>query len=367
MLAERAPTEFSVGAAILVEFILANASVVELRNKRGACYDDTKFYQIRVKSSDKSVEKETVLKVIEKLLKSVKAVKMGINDVQINPRSRNSGKYSSISFDFNNKDYDIVIAQGANKGEDFEGDMLLKMDNLVAGIEGSEQAQAAFAALAEIDDCFAFDNIAGVSKRSGSTQRAKGVSIEEMGKIIADIIIELKNGDKKNISLKNKTGATVANIGVGKAFNPDLTVNTKSDNWIEWLAPFKLDPARITAGLQAYESQSEIETPDSDTVEKKITKSSPVFKIMQKLWGSDYYYLREKGKSFVALKIDREYVDNQLLKNLKITEIRYPYMGRKQISIYLESATKKFSIEIRNSAGNIKPSEMKFRVMRDIT
>jgi hypothetical protein len=188
---------------------------------------------------------------------------------------------------------------------------------------------------------------------------------DEVGKIIADIIIELNDGSKKYISVKNAAGATVANFGVSKAFNEDLSVVETSTEWQTWLKPFGLDPVKIGAGLRAYRDQVDVVFENIEKLNKKLDENSDIYKIVQKLWGSGYYYLREKGKGFTALNINDDYVKNHLLKNLEITEIKYPYKDRKQITIYLTSASKRYKVEIRNSKGKIRPSEIKFGVMGD--
>jgi hypothetical protein len=365
---EKAPLEFSKMASIIIDAIISALPVDNMPANKGSGYDDTQFYQIRVKPKDKETPLDELLTLIEKFLKSAKGKSMGVKKVVVNEKSPNSSKYSSVSFTLSGMDYDIVVAAGGNKGESFEKDMLLNMDNLIAGAEGAEgleQAQKAFDALAAVDPVFKMKNIKGVTARSGSTKRSGDMSPSEMGKIIADIIVELKNGSKKYVSLKNSSGATVANFGCAAAFTEDLKVVTSSSEWKHWIAPFGIDAKRVEAGLKAAQDGVAPKGPDTDTLDKKLAKTSPIFKILQKLWGADYYYLREKGKGFTAMKIDADYVDDHLLKSLVITEIRYPTHGRKQISIYLKSATKRFKIEIRNSKGKIRPTEIKFGVMGD--
>ena len=63
------------------------------------------------------------------------------------------------------------------------------------------------------------------------------------------------------------------------------------------------------------------------------------------------------------MKIDADYLDNSLLKNLTVTKIRYPSKSTKQISIFLESDEKRYLVEFRNSQGKVIPKEMKFSVL----
>lgn len=367
---ERAGKEVLQTADTLVQHILAGLPVDEMRNNRGQNYGQTAFYQIRVKPTVKgSIPLADLLLQIEKYLRNAKSGHLGISNVQINDRSVNSGKYSSVSFTVNGIDYDVVAALGGNSGESFEKELLLKMDNLVAtgsGAEDGDQARAAFSALEEVDPLFELDNIVSVSPRSGSTQRSGNLTPEETGEIIADIVVHLKVGGKKYVSVKNALGGTVAQFGISKAFNDDLSVNTRSNEWRTWLEPFGLSPEKIEEGLRAAKDQTEVEWNDIETQSVSVDNDHPIFRIMQQMWGANYYYLREKRGGFYAIKIDRQYVDNVILGGLRVTEIRYPSKNRKQINIYLQSDFMKFKLEARNprGKGSAKPTQIQLTVMK---
>lgn len=371
---ERASRSTVLGASVVIEFLLAEMpDIAEMRNNRGQHFNTTDVYQIRVKPIEKgSIELDALLVKLEKFLKSEPSKKFGISNVQTNDRSVNSGKYSSVSFTYEESDYDIVVALGGNKGESFEQELLLKMDNYIAAdgstdeVEGAEHAKAAFDALEKVDPAFALDNILSVSPRKGSTQRSGNLTPEETGAIIADIVVHLKKVGKKYISIKNSEGSTVAQFGISKAFNDDLTVNRHSTEWRSWLEPFGLDADKIEEGLQAAVKQVDLHWHDIEHKNQPVDKKHPIFGIMQQLWGANYYYLREKKGGFTAIKIDRDYVDNVLLKNLHVTEIRYPSKNRKQINVYLESDHSKFKLEARNprGKGSAKPTQIQLKVMK---
>ena len=339
--------------------------VEEMRSSRGKAFSQTALYQVRIKPKNKLLLAEDIISKLKSELLSKYSAALGFTAVEVNKKSKNSGKFSSVSFDFNNMKFDVVVALGANRGETFEKELLDKMNKHLGGLPTIEST-AAFNALENIDPLFKVKNIQSIVARTGNTRRSGNMTPSETGKIIADIIIHLKNGDSRYVSLKNSLGSTVANFGVSKAFTPDLKVNTESDEWKSWLKPFNLDIDKIENGLKAYESQSDVNFIDVETHSKKITESSAIFKLLEKLWGANYYYLREKGDDFHAMKIDENYVRNSLLHNLHITQIRYPSKSRKQIAIHMKSSTKKFSIELRNSAGKIRPTEIKFKVTGDV-
>lgn len=358
---ERAPQEAIVGANILIGIITSELAVEEMRTSRGKDFDATKFYQLRIKPKVKdSYELQDIQNDLEKLLKSKRMQNLGVTNVAINERSFNSGKFTSVSFSFGGIDYDTVIALGGNKGESFEKDMLLKMDNyIVAALDKShksddasiEEAKAAFDALEEADPEIKVDDVVSVSPRAGKTQRSGDLSPEETGAIIADIVVHLKSGKKKYISLKNENGSTVAQFGLAKAFNDDFSVNTDTSEWKTWLAPFKLDPQKLKEGMEAARDQTSVKWEDVEKAHIDIKPSTEIFKMMEKMWGSNYIYLRQKGKGFYALNIDTKYVRDTLLKDLKVTEIRYPSKARKQVTISLESSYGKFKLEVRNPRG----------------
>lgn len=334
--------------------------IVEMRANRGSKYRSTNFYQIRVKPLSKDV-------VLTSILETVKEHLTEFSDVVINKRSVNSGKYSSVSFSHDDKQFDIVVARGSNKGESFEKELLEKMQAVLKE-EHDPLALSAFEALKQVDPEIQIENISSIIARTGKTKRSSSdITPSEAGAIIADIVINTKDGVKKFISVKNSSGATVANFGISKAFNDDLTINELSEEYAGWLAPFGLDAAKITEGLIAARDKLDVSFISAEKICKPIEVNSPVYKIMEKMWGADYIYLREQNRGFKALNITKNYIDECMLKDLVITEITYPYKDRKQISVYLESATTKFKIEVRNTSGGLKPMQINMKVMKSLS
>lgn len=364
-LLEKAPAEAAKFADLAATALVADLDVDEMRRKRGADFDTTKYYQIRVKPKAKDTPLETVLSDIETYLKK-NARKLGIKRIQINPRSFNSGKYSSVSFEYGKMDFDIVVAAGANKGESFEKDLLIKMDNHVAGIDSSEEARRAFDAIISADPAFKLEQIETIVPRSGKTGRSGDMTPEQIGKTIADIIIKLKDGSERYVSVKNRRGSTLAQFGVSKAFNDDLSVNADSTEWKNWLQPFGIDPKKVEAGLVAARDGTALPFDDVVKPDTLLEPSSPAYKVIEKMWGSNYYYLRETGYGFKAFNITPEFVHNTLLKNLRITEIRYPSSARKQINIYLENDMARYKLEVRNprGKGSVRPTQIQLTLQR---
>lgn len=364
-LLERAPVEAVKFADLVATAIMGDLDVEEMRKKRGADFDTTKYYQLRVKPKVKDTPLETVLGNIESYLKK-NASNLKIKRIQINPRSFNSGKYSSVSFEFGGMDFDIVVAAGANKGETFEKDLLIKMDNFVADVDSSDEAKKAFDAIAKADPKFKLDKVETIVPRSGKTGRSGDMTPEQIGKTIADIIIKMKDGSERYVSVKNRKGATLAQFGVSKAFNDNLSINAGSEEWKNWLGPFGIDPKKVEAGLKAAQDGTDLPFDDVEQPNKLLKPGSQAYKIIEKMWGSNYYYLRETAYGFKAYNITPEFVRDTLLKGLKITEIRYPSSARKQINIYLENDAARYKLEVRNprGKGSVRPTQIQLTLQR---
>ena len=95
-----------------------------MRNSRGQNYSTTQFYQLRFKPIDRKTPLSDVLTMVEDHLRTGSSRRMGITQVQVNQRSQNSGKYSSVSVVLDGANYDIVVALGGNAGETFEKELL---------------------------------------------------------------------------------------------------------------------------------------------------------------------------------------------------------------------------------------------------
>lgn len=350
----------------LIKRLEDNLPIVEMRNNRGVHFRTTNAYQIRVKSKDQSHKRDELLKLLEATLASPNFAKLGFDSPVVNQRSVNSGRFSSVTTKFLDVNFDIVVAEGANNGEKFEKELIIKMDNLIAGIDDSQQAKKAFAALNNVDPKITIDNVLSVAPRAGTTKRSGDLTPNQMGEIIGDMVIQLKDGTKRFVSVKNISGNTIAQFGVSAAFNNDLSINTESTEWKMWIEPFGLDVEKLLEAFKAARRGKKLAWKSIQHVNTPVPKGSKIYKLFQKMWGVNYIYLRETSGSFFATVINKEYVDDFLLKNLRVTEIRYPSQERKQISIYVESDTTRFKIDIRNARGKseVKPTQIQLMIMK---
>lgn len=355
-LLEKAPPSFSAPASVLVKLILAKLPLEEISSYRGKYFNDSGSYQLRFKpTAGTPVSMQELLD----FLKSPEAKKDGISKVQEISTSKNSGKYKAIPFSYLGQSFEAIIGSGQNQGEKFEKEVLTAMQDYLKG-DYNELAHSAFTAIDDLDlDNFSPDEIKTAKARSGSTSRAN-VTPEEMGKILADIVLVMDSGDEIYLSVKNELGDTVGQLGLVDTFKADFTINTKTPQFKDLVKPLNLNIKKITDGFHAYENGEAL---DSQIVKVKGTDSPDLITLMKKFFGVGYIYLRQKGDGFSATEINDEFLDDKLLDGLKMTEIRYPEAGRKQISVFLNSNSTKFKIEIRNAKGGIVPAQIQLKIL----
>ena len=362
-MSQKAPSEAPKTADAVIKNLLANLPFL-INPVKGGKFNQSGVYQIRVNSSDNSLDNDCILSKIEEFLASKQMSNLGIHSICRYEISPNSSKFSSVGFSVGSIQYDIVLAKGSNKGQEFEKEMLKKLQRLHKGEEVCSEALAVIEAIRKISPDVSLKSIKNISARYGNTVRSEVTSPQMAGEIIADAVLELKSGKKKFVSLKNQTGTTIANFGFNGIFDENFTVDTTNPKWKKWVAPLCVDADRVASGLRAYKEG--IETGDSSVskINKVVRKNSSVYKLLQLLWGSNYIYLRKKGKSIQAVNVDETTIDNEFLKGMRIVEIRYPYAGRKQVTVIFENAkSKKFRLELRNTKGQLAPNQLNFGTM----
>jgi len=348
----------------LVEHLLLAGGIQEMTGSRGKKWSQTHSYQLRVKPCGTQPLPQ-LLQHIEAWLCGAHSQQFGITAVKVCAQSVHSSKFSSLSGVWRGVSFDIVVAMGGNRGERLEQELVRQLCALVHAQQTCTAAERALAALSSVDSSIQTHAIAAVIPRTGSTKRSITVDLEHTGKIIADFSLIMRDGSERLISLKARNGATLANFGCGDTFTTHGTgvaVNTHSLVWQDFLGPLGLCPERIRQGLDDYVRQQESPALVTDTLPQADHR---VHAMVERFWGLNYYYLREGSArvGWQAARIDRNFMSEIALKNLKITEIRYPNKNRKQASIFLQSDFKRYKMDIRNSKGGLIPTDIKFALI----
>ena len=297
----------------------------------------------------------TSKKLIDGIVDLVKNDIVGSTNIKFNDISPNSSKFSSCSFVFGDQKYDLVIAQGANRGEKFEGKVVTDLQKYFFNGLSDSSYKDLMDKLNAANPDFAKVEIAKVEKRTGSTKKT-GVSISDLGEVIGDIALTDTTGKKWYISLKDVNGITVSSLpGAGTLFNNqgDLQPNSAG---AELLKVFGVDLNQVQAGFDARARKTKIRQKIPVT-KANTAKMKEIFKTV---WGMNYFYVRKTSSSWEVFWIDSKKLDK--LSDVRLVNIKYPSTSTKSISIELSSPLKNYLVEMRNSKAGEYPNDTKVRL-----
>lgn len=292
--------------------------------------------------------------ILDKLPADLKKIK-SLSNVKINLLSPNSSKFPSIEFKWGEEKIDVVIARGANKGENFEKTIVNNLASFFGSGIQDEKISLLINQLNKANPNFAKVEITSAVQRKGSTKK-EGVRIEDLGAIIGDIVLTDTANKKWYISLKDINGYTFSSYsGAASLFNSSGELQPKSPG-ADFLYSFGVDLNQVQAG---YDERNKIKI-----IRKKLPVKKPnseeLKKIFERAWGMNYFYVKKESNGWKVFWIDRKMLDK--LTNITVKEVRYPNKTSKQISILCSSPEYDYLVEIRNSKGGEYPNDTKFRI-----
>lgn len=353
----------------LLGFLEKELDLIEMRRREGVAKNTgVNNVEVRIKPKDlKAEELPDVDDVYNTIVKNAK--KLGIEKAKINRPSPNSSKFFSVHFKKGGKTYDIVLAQGANKGEAFESDLynnvIKYLDESSLNVDEANEVEELFNALKNADPKFKIQDIVEFKRRSGSTKR-KTVDLESTGEIIGDYVIEMKSPKRTlYLSLKNPKGLTFANLGIAGLFDKSFNFDTSMPEY-SMLTDVGVDFDIIKKGLKAYEAgKTFLKRESSGGI---VRKNSKLYKFLKTAWGKNYFYVKKYKNGFKAFFVDEDFIDQVLLRGLRIEKISYPYADgankAKGFSMTLENDLVKYRLEIRNPSGGIVPNQINISLVK---
>lgn len=309
-------------------------------------------FRLQLINTHQPLPKTAISQLISDILKNAE-----VKNVTFNELSPNSSKFPSISMEFDGYEFDFVIARGANKGENFEKKVVSDLDAAFKKASSDANYAKLIGMLIEANPEFAKNEIRSVKQRTGKTSKA-GVAIENLGKIIGDIVITDTTGKEWFISLKDTNGATFSAYGGGPSlFNSsgDLQPNSEGAKFIK---SFGVDLNKVQHGFDTRLNKNVLRA----SFDSPSANSSAIKAIFERAWGMNYFYVRKQSSGWKVFWIDRRKLD-EMTGGIRVTEIRYPDKNSKQISIYCSNSYWKYKIEIRNSSGGTYPNDIKFQVL----
>lgn len=280
-----------------------------------------------------------------------------IRNVKFNQISPNSSKFSSYSFELSGKEFDIILAKGSNKGENFEVKTVSDLGKYFKSKNDSEFSKLIHQ-MNEANPEFASVEIVKVEQRKGSTKK-EGVPIENLGAVIGDIVLKDASNHNWFISLKDINGDTFSSYsGAASIFDSNGNLQPKSVG-ADFLRSFGVDLNKVQEGFDVR-ANKKIIRPKYDS---KLPNQNEIKKIFERAWGMNYFYVRRQSNGWKVFWLDRTKL-NKLTSNIKIDKIKYPDKSSKQISIFCTTNEGEVLIEIRNSKAGEYPNDIKFKVRK---
>lgn len=283
-------------------------------------------------------------------------INLGATGITFNSISPNSSKFPSFSFMVSDRMIDVIIARGANKGENFEVQTVKNLGDYFHSRNDKDFAKLVDA-MNDANPNFASVEIVKVRQRTGATKK-EGVAIEKLGAIIGDIVLTDDMGQEWFISLKDINGNTFSSYsGAATIFDKNGKLQPQSAG-ADFLRAFGADLNLVQAGFDQRRGGGEVR----DKLPVVRANPSELKKIFERAWGMNYFYVRRQLTGWKVFWLDRDKLDS-LTNNISVTSIKYPSKTSKQISIFAETNSQKYLVEIRNSKAGEYPNDIKIKVI----
>lgn len=306
-----------------------------------------------------NTQNDTSDKVLSDGSKILKSLQSNIKNIKVNSLSPNSSKFPSLEFMLGSDKYDVVIARGANKGENFEkatvtnlssafGLASRKDPNMIELIDKLNKAYPPFASVDIVD----------VKQRTGSTKK-ENIPIERLGEIIGDVVLTDRSGVKWYLSVKDINGYTFSSYsGAASLFNSQGDIQVNSEG-AEFLRAFGADLNQVQQGFDDRNNINKVR----EIIPVQRANTSSLKSIFERAWGMNYFYVKKESNGWKVFWIDRKKLD-LFTNDIRVSNIRYPNKSSKQITIECAAGSNKYLVEIRNSKGGEYPNDVKIKIRK---
>jgi hypothetical protein len=331
-----------------VNYHIAPATI---KGKPGKNVKTMREYRFQLIDKKNDTSQRLIAKLKNELEQSESVKKLKFN--QISP---NSSKFPSYSFEIDGKMIDVVIARGANKGENFEVHTVKNLGDYFK-TRNDDDFGKLVAMMNEANQDFASVEVVKVKQRTGSTKK-EGVAIEKLGAIIGDIVLTDASNHEWFISLKDVNGNTFSSYsGASSLFDAKGTLQPKSAG-ADFLRAFGVDLNLVQKGFDERRNLNVLR----ETHKVTGTDQGELKKIFERAWGMNYFYVRKQPSGWKVFWLDRKKLDS-MTSMIRVTSVKYPSTKSKQISIFAEAKGQKYLIEVRNSKAGEYPNDIKFKVI----
>ena len=285
----------------------------------------------------------------------------GPNNKLLNP-THSSKSFSMFEFKVDGKTYSFILSggAGANKGQAFEDEITLGLQNAMEGIEDDLINQLLNKLNINLQDIKNVEQTGGQDTKRTINPEA---GPQNRGKTISDVTIETSNGKTYYLSIKNKTGDNIYNGGAVSSITYDNKSNTVSFNKNKFDSDklkstvfnmFNIDPVKVTDGLNRY-IKEEGDVPEWEPI--NIDKNE-VIKFIGSAIDYGYYYVREEGEGVKVIHLETPEDVSKLIGQITNAQIKYPGNGVKSTYARIglensEQGLRYIEVQIRNASGGI--------------
>jgi hypothetical protein len=274
-----------------------------------------------------------------------------------------SGKYTTYIVQNEEGEEFSVVFGSPNKGQKFEK-MLHKQLVQRAGPLADEILDALNLPVPAIDSV---EDLAPARKRTLSDR------VDDVGQAIADIVLNLVDGESLYISLKDPAGSTFMNAGYAGAFVATAgTVTAASHPLDDFVEALGVDKDEVAAGIDDYIKNVESTGLRCEKGQTGSLNSAIVANYLASGLGYGYVYARRHEGGYTIKLLDSPQDAIELVGIPTSVSLSYPRWcdaGKdksKQVTASVETSTNaKFIVEIRSSkAKNPIPNEIKIKIAR---
>lgn len=327
--------------------------------------------------------KDDIASVIKTALKGWK-----VKPVAPGEKESLSSKYTTYIVMIDRNKIPVVFSAGKNEGQKFEA-------KLKTGIAAKKGA-AWTAVMTALNKFYGIKDtdVAGVDKSAGGNTRVKrpfAETLNNIGPLVTDMTLKLVmpaliGGVKQSevyVSIKNVSGATIANTGYSDAF---VTLPTRgkrvviearpssaSPNTDKFLAILGVDKDQIARGLTAYANK--IVYTDGMSATPAIDKEAVRLFLAAQL-GYGYVYLREqKAGTLKIVNLSSAEKALEFIGEVQTVAVTYPYYqdssargSRKQCTAKITTTKAVYDVEIRSASGGVgKLMQCNIRLVKDLS
>lgn len=362
------PVEQGAGSNGIAEAAIVNASplfaieqfIKKSNNKLR--YSGSKKGSFRIQPSDSNNPPAPDL-----VLKFLKAAKINVIKI-LKPGSGASTKFNTyvVQKQDSKIKFSFVYGQGRNKGQKFEETALGYFSGALAG-EYSFFADKVLTAMGIKPSEIAEFSCASAKQVS----RPLSKKLTNVGHMISDIDIILKTGQTIHVSLKNESGATLANSGYGGSFivktnGVKTFVKPGSHSLDEFIVGgLGIDKNLVASGLTDYANKTARKRPQ--VIASPVFNADIIKDYLASAYGYGYWYVRQHSEEQIEV-LNLTTPNGTRSKIGKIVNVvaMYPFYSAtrasKQLTVKIQTTTANYLIEIRNSQGRLDPNEIKVRI-----